>query len=109
MKVEVNSERKYHIRWKRIRREGKIKSKNNKNKKIKLTDTECIISFISDNKELSDKYIFVSGGKAFQNPIDNYSKAIGRKISLTRALKYFDGKEERKKFWEKYIEECRLV
>ncbi len=47
---------------------------------------------------------FVSDGLAACSWADNFSRSIGRKISLSRALKSaFDKKEVRRLFWENYF------
>lgn len=57
--------------------------------------TDCVIE--RESGEL------VSIGSAFKSPRDNFSKAVGRKLALGRALSVLP-REERKEFWEKYFE-----
>jgi len=47
----------------------------------------------------------VSYGQTILNPTDNYSKNLGRKLALDRALRYAHifGREERTLFWEAYF------
>lgn len=36
------------------------------------------------------------------NSVDNFNKAVGRKLALEDALKKIDSKEDRKEIWEEY-------
>jgi len=61
-----------------------------------LGKTNCYI-LDSEGKE-------VSVGEAFCSLQDIYNKAVGRKISLTRALSAFDDKNFRRFVWQKYFD-----
>lgn len=60
--------------------------------------TECYIFEEVDGPEL------ISIGPAMCHPKDNFSKFMGRKLSLERALKGFN-KDFRKKSWEVFLKE----
>jgi hypothetical protein len=62
--------------------------------------TECIIE--KDGEILAE-------GEAFCGLGDHFDKAVGRKISLTRALKEIDDKEFSAVVWNKYIETTRRI
>ncbi len=76
--------------------------KHNPNEEVELSEdlhargvTECFIE--------NENGIGASFGYAFCSSKDNFSRAVGRKVSLTEALKPFS-KDWRKAFWEKYFE-----
>lgn len=64
--------------------------------------TECIIAVYKD-KELVK---VIGKGIAYCGDKDRFNRSTGRKLSLSRALKYAGiSKEDRKKFfWDKYFE-----
>jgi len=66
--------------------------------------TEC---FIYKGTKKENLRSWVSGAQAECSNKDTYSKAIGRKISLTKALTWCPNKEFRRSVWEAYRKECR--
>lgn len=60
------------------------------------TVTHCIIKNLANEKIIK--------GSAFCAPCDQFSKALGRKIALRRALCWFDNKFDRSMFWQAYWE-----
>lgn len=57
--------------------------------------TDCFITYV-DNPENH-----AAEGRAICSALDQFNKAVGRKVALTRALKPFD-KEIRTRFWKAY-------
>lgn len=62
--------------------------------------TRCNVVVAEDNKFSTDYYCTTS--EAWCNPEDAFVKDVGRKISLTRAIKDFP-REVRAKIWEAYL------
>ncbi len=101
MKVKLDDERIIDVRWIRHKKERRKKP---------VIDTECVIKAIVDESmKGEDKYLPVplGSGCTYQSPEDQYVRAIGRKISLTRAVKSFGIKEDRRKIWKTYFENCK--
>lgn len=67
-----------------------------------LRTTMCTIEKVSAGKLFKEDGELVSTAKSMCNPVDNFNKDIGRKISLTRAIKEFP-KEVRKLIWDSYL------
>lgn len=63
--------------------------------------THCFIR--NTNKEV------LSHGQSVCDTRDQYSKQIGRKISLSRALNSYVDRNQRKVFWESYDKEIGLT
>lgn len=72
--------------------------------KDKLMVTKCVIREVDNSKQGKEKYVPVSSGFAVQSPHDNPNKFIGRKCSLTKALRFSD-KEVRKQVWKVFAQE----
>ena len=53
--------------------------------------------------EISNKPLI---GTATCHPHDNFSRRVGRRIALTRAIKNLP-REYRKRVWEKYLAKCK--
>ena len=69
--------------------------------------TMCVISFGPKGTHPKDMQE-CSVGVAFLNPRDNPNRAIGRKVSLARAIdEAVFTKETRRVFWQKYLEKTR--
>lgn len=62
--------------------------------------TRCNVVVAEENKSPSNFYCTTS--VAWCNPEDAFVKDVGRKISLTRAIKEFP-REVRAKIWEAYL------
>lgn len=58
--------------------------------------TNCIINDLQDDNNSRI-------GTAICSRQDQFNRAVGRKVALTRALKPFD-KETRTRFWKRYFE-----
>jgi len=97
MKVELSDGRIINVRWKRIYK---------KREKKEVVDTICLVSGVNEKKEGSEKYFPIATGLAYQSPDDRYVRAVGRKISLTRAVEEFKIKKDREKIWQAYFENC---
>jgi len=109
LNVKINDQI-FNVRWKREKK---------KRQRKEVIDTHCDISKVDPFKEGRNKYTTMKGaaGKAYQNPKDTFNKAIGRKISLKRALKNYNkhkkyglklNKKTRKIFWDVYKQNCKL-
>ena len=96
MKIQIGNKI-VDVKWVRHHKERKKK---------KVVDTECVISYFSQSIEGKKTYAPVALGHAHQSPKDQYVRSVGRKISLTRAIKDFD-KRERTKIWGMYWENCK--
>lgn len=72
----------------------------NKPKKVDRDWKGTLCQIIDEEKETQ-----VSFGQTILNPIDNYSKNLGRKLALDRALRnaHIFGREERTLFWKEYF------
>ena len=49
----------------------------------------------------------LSEGYAFQKEPDNFSRAIGRRIALTKALRSINSKSLRTDIWQDYFRTCK--
>jgi hypothetical protein len=58
--------------------------------------THCIVRNLNNNKIIK--------GSAFCNPCDQFSKSLGRKLALQRALCWWSDKFDRTMFWQAYWE-----
>jgi len=100
MKVQIDENKSFKVWWQRElnkKKDGSIrKSKNGQNR----INTICYIA----NRDGKDIIYYE---KAIQNKDDNFSKAMGRKISLTKAVRSFT-KPERTIFWENYLKNCKI-
>ena len=45
----------------------------------------------------------IARDQAYCNPVDQFSREIGRKLSMARALRVFP-RDERKRFWDAYFQ-----
>ena len=63
--------------------------------------TECIVALDKEGELLTE-------GESYCSIRDRFDKAVGRKVSLARAIEGFD-KELREEFWMKYIETSRRL
>lgn len=95
MIVDVNC-RRYDVRF----RKQKVDHPEKKNSV--LINTFCTISSVDFSKQGRDKFTPVSTGEAKQSVKDNYDKIVGKKISMTRALKQVFSRPERAVFWENF-------
>ena len=64
--------------------------------------THCFVR-LADQKES------VATGHAICSPEDNFNKQIGRKLSLSRALRNWFTRDDRMYFWKEYDKEIGLV
>ena len=100
MKVEVADKRAFRVWWQRElneRKDGSIRKNKSGQNRI---NTICYVA----TKNGKDILYY---GKAIQNSDDNFNKAIGRKVSLTKAIRKFQ-KTERTIFWENYLKNCKI-
>lgn len=71
-----------------------------------LTHPENVTRFtvcrIYEDKEL------VSTGYSFTQCCDNFDRATGRKIALSRALSHFSDKNFRGDIWHAYLNKCKV-
>ena len=88
MKLKIE-DREYIIRWKHNVQSDDINP---------VTMTECHIKLNG---------IITSSGYSMLSKKDQYNRRIGRKVSLTRALRVFP-KNTRRLFWEAYIQELGI-
>lgn len=63
--------------------------------------TRCYICKLPKEDEDAE---FVGYGEAHCHPNDNFCRATGRKIALSRAITAIPNKKTRKEIWEKYFE-----
>ncbi|WP_448506364.1 hypothetical protein [Immundisolibacter sp.] len=99
MRVYANDGTMYEVRW--YHTNNHIQGENRKG-----SLTECIIFMQqAGNKGLLE---VVGKGIARCSKKDNFCKAIGRKISLGRALEEGFEREGRKIFWETYLNKNKI-
>jgi len=79
-----------------------VKWNHENNGRDEQSVTRCFIRNAA-NKEV------VCSGVSICDTRDQYNKQIGRKISLSRALKNFPDVNDRKVFWHSYDTEIGLV
>lgn len=107
MKVQLRNVL-YDVNWERIpnkRADGTIRQSHNGLDRI---DTVCNVSLIHEDKVRAEKYQKILSGVAVQNSSDVFSKAIGRKVALTRAIRNYFNKQQRTIFWDIYKQKCKL-
>ena len=83
----VNGDIKYQVKWVHVRTEGFPEQ------------TRCTILKFQDGK---DEEIF-SQAHAICSRKDNFSKSIGRKVSMRKSLMKFTNKNLRRTFWTTYL------
>ena len=93
----------FDIRWQRVQSD-KFRALDGK----KCVTTICSLSKVDETKKGRERYIPIKETKAYQSPKDCHVKAVGRKVAMTRVLRYFEEREDRKVFWDTYLKKCRL-
>ena len=63
--------------------------------------TVCIVALDKEGE-------FLTEGESYCSILDTFDKAVGRKVSLARAISGFD-RSERAEFWKKYIETTKRL
>ena len=78
-------------------------------KKDNRSLTKCVVSTAVEKEENKvEKGEEISVGVAIKSPKDkNFSKIVGRKVALLKALKSVFNKEERTQIWSQYLEEFK--
>ncbi len=64
--------------------------------------TKCTIEF-REAYGNEDRWLRVHEGTAYCSPQDCFDRAIGRKVSLTRALEAIPSARQREEFWRAYF------
>lgn len=98
MRVKINEDELYDVRFKTKCREHKRRGIKNL-----LHDSFCAISIVDESKKGAEQYERVSEAKLLLNDIDIdiYDKWAGRKKVFSRAITSFN-KEDRVIFWKIY-------
>lgn len=97
--VKINDDE-YKINWNYSLRLCKVKDLKESNV------TRCVIS-----KKTNIGWHIISASQAVCIPTDQFCKAIGRKLSYTRALEKisFFGKSHRQVFWDTYNNRSNII
>lgn len=108
MKVKVKNVL-YDVSWERFlnRRKNKSKTVRQNVNGINRINTLCHVSIVNKDKVKSERYTRVHTGEAIQSSKDIFNKAIGRKVSLTKAIENFT-KADRTVIWGIYKQRCKL-
>lgn len=71
-------------------------------KRKDVFNTFCKVSLVDDTKKGRERFQEVALGEAQQSLKDRYNKIVGKKVSLTRAVKHFP-REKRMIFWKTFL------